>query len=128
MNMIQRQLGLVPSIVRKEDKGAYIQSLVVSRENEDSAIAQDTMLRHHIANLNRRVLQYQENDGVKRLNKTLQRVYDAIANKPEIVSSELMSILNISESTVTRSTRELKRLGFIKREGSDKTGRWVILK
>ncbi len=35
MNTIQRQLGLVPSIVRKEDKGEYIQSLVDSRENED---------------------------------------------------------------------------------------------
>lgn len=60
MNMIQRQLGLVPSIVRKEDKGEYyIQSLVDSRENEDSTIAQDMMLQTHIMNLNRRVSQYQ---------------------------------------------------------------------
>ena len=58
--MIQRQLGLVPSIVRKEDKGEYIQSLVDSRENEDSTIAQDVMLFHHIANLNRRVTEYRE--------------------------------------------------------------------
>lgn len=60
MNMIQRQLGLVPSIDRKEDKGEYIQSLVDSRGNEDSTIAQDTMLRHHIANLSRRVSEYKE--------------------------------------------------------------------
>lgn len=60
MNMIQRQLGLVPSIVRKEDKGEYIQSLVDSRENEDSTIVQDAMLRHHIANLMRRVSEYQQ--------------------------------------------------------------------
>ena len=53
INMIQRQLGLVPSIVR------YIQSLVDSRENDDSTIAQAVMLRHHIANLNHRVSQYQ---------------------------------------------------------------------
>ena len=160
MNMIQRQLGLVPSIVRREDKGEYIQSLIDSRENEDSTIAQDVMLRHHIENLNRRTLQYQENDtvneshdginlqndgvksyidgvndgvknncdGAMQLNKTLLRVYQAIVIKPEIISSELMEILNISESTVTRSTRELKKLGYIKREGSDKTGRWLILK
>ena len=142
MNMIQRQLGLVPSIVRKDDKGEYIQSLVDSRENDDSTIAQDMMLRHHIANLKRRVLQYQENDGVdiknngvkangggvKQLNKTLPSVYQAIVNKPGIISTELMESLNISESTVTRSTRELKKLGFIKRDGSDKTGRWIILK
>ena len=60
MNMIQRQLGLVPSIVRREDKGEYIQSLVDSRENEDSTIAQDVMLRHHIANLNQRVSEFKE--------------------------------------------------------------------
>lgn len=142
MNMIQRQLRLVPSIVRKEDKGEYIQSLVDSRENDDSTIAQDVMLRHHIANINRRILQYQENDGVKdkndgvtgendgvnHLNKTLQRIYQAIVNKPEIKSTELMESLGVSESTVTRSTRELKKLGYIKREGSDKTGKWIILK
>ena len=59
MNLIQRQLGLVPSIVRKEDNVEYIQSLVDSRENDDSTIAQDVLLRHHIVNLNHRVLQYQ---------------------------------------------------------------------
>ena len=32
--------------------------------NDDSTIAQDMMLRHHINNLKCRVLQYQENDGV----------------------------------------------------------------
>ena len=146
MNMIQRQLGLIPSIVRKEDKGEYIQSLVDSRENDDSTIAQDTMLRHHIANLNQRVSQYQENDGVsaqfdtvndtvnsrndtvKELKEGLKRIYMAIRENPDITHSELMNIFNISESTAKRATRELKKLGFIKRMGSDKTGKWQILK
>jgi len=126
MNMIQRQLGLVLSVVREEEKGEYIQSLVDSRENDDSTIAQDVMLRHHIANLNHRILQYQENDGVniknggvKHLNRTLQRIYQAIVNKPEIKTTELMESLGVSESTITRSTRELKKLGFIQRKGSD---------
>ena len=142
MNMIQRQLGLVPSIVRKEDKGEYIQSLVDSRENEDSTIAQDVMLRHHITNLNRRVLQYQENDTVNlypdtvnsqndtvnELKEGLKRIYIAIQNDPGITHSQIMEIFNISESTAKRATRDLKKLGYIEREGSDKTGRWVILK
>lgn len=146
MNMIQRQLGLVPSIVRKEDKGEYIQSLVDSRENDDSTIAQDVMLRHHIANLNRRVSQYQENDTVNTqsdtvnvtananndtvigLKKSLQKVYTLILNNPEITHSEIMETLHISESTAKRATRDLKKLGYIAREGSDKTGRWVIMK
>ncbi len=146
MNMIQRQLGLVPSIVRKEDKGEYIQSLVDSRENDDSTIAQDVMLRHHIANLNRRVLQFQENDTVNTqsdtvnvtananndtvigLKKSLQKVYTAILNNPEITHSEIMETLHISESTAKRATRNLKKLGYIARQGSDKTGKWIILK
>lgn len=146
MNMIQRQLGLVPSIVRKEDKVEYIQSLIDSRENDDSTIAQDVMLRHHIANLNRRVSQYQDNDTVNtqydtvndavnaindtvtRLKKSLQKVYTVILNNPEITHSEIMETLHISESTAKRATRDLKKLGYIAREGSDKTGRWIILK
>lgn len=146
MNMIQRQLGLIPSIVRKEDKGEYIQSLVDSRENDDSTIAQDVMLRHHIANINRRILQYQENDTVnaqsdtvnvtansnndtvKGLKKSLQKVYTVILNNPKITHSEIMQTLHISESTAKRATRDLKKLGYIAREGSDKTGRWIILK
>ena len=157
MNMIQRQLGLIPSIVRKEDKGEYIQSLVDSRENEDSTIAQDVMLRHHIANLNSRTLQYQENDTVNLypdtvnntvnlypdtvnntvnsqndtvngLKEGLKRICRAIQNNPEITHSQLMELFNISESTVKRATRDLKKLGYIKREGSDKTGRWVVIK
>ncbi len=146
MNMIQRQLGLVPSIVRKEDKGEYIQSLVDSRENDDSTIAQDVMLRHHIDNLDRRVLQYQENDTVNAqsdtvndtvntnddtvtgIKKSLQRVYLAILNNPEITHSQIMETLHISESTAKRATRDLKKLGYIAREGSDKSGRWIILK
>jgi len=157
MNMIQRQLGLVPSIVRKEDKGEYIQSLVDSREDDDSTIAQDVMLRHHIANLNRRVLQYQENDTVNAqydtvndtvnaprdtvndaasadndtvtgLKKSLQDVYTIIMNNPGITHSQIMETLHISESTAKRATRDLKKLGYIARKGSDKTGRWLILK
>lgn len=139
MNMTQRQLGLIPSIVRKEDKGEYIQSLVDSRENDDSTITQDIMLRHHITNLNRRALQYKENDTVNtqfdtvndtviKLKEGLKKIYIAIKNNPEITHAQLMGTFNISESTAKRATRNLKKLGYIDREGSDKTGKWVILK
>ncbi|MDE7468344.1 MAG: Fic family protein [Muribaculaceae bacterium] len=135
MNMIQRQLGLVPSIVRKDDKGEYIQSLVDSREVEDSSITQDVMLRHHIANLNRLVLQYHRNDTVNwqydtvnELKDGLKRIYTAIRNNPTITHTQLMEMFNISASTTKRATRDLKKLGYIERDGSDKTGKWIVLK
>lgn len=145
MNMIQRQLDLIPSIVRKEDKGEYIQSLVDSREKEDSTIAQDVMLRHHIANLTRRTLQYQQegisakinvgvtpqnvgaNVGVK-LTPTQMKVYELIQTNSAITHSEIAQALSVTSKTAERATKALRNFGLLVREGSDKKGRWVIIK
>lgn len=151
MNMIQRQLGLVPSIVRKEDKGEYIQSLVDSREYDDSSIAQDVMLRHHIANLNCRVMQYQGSDSVNvgvnnedvgvnvgvnnedvgvnvgvKLTATQRMIYELIQTNPDITHSEMAQTLSITAKTAERATKSLREYGLLAREGSDKTGRWII--
>ena len=141
MNMIQRQLGLVPSIVIKEDKGEYIQSLVDSRENDDSTIAQDMLLRLHIANLNRRVLQYQEgyglmNDNVGvnkngvgvKLTNTQRKIYELIQANQSITHSEMAKALSVTSKTAERATKALRDFGLLGREGSDNTGRWIILK
>ena len=63
MNIVQRQLGLIPSIVSKENKGAYIQAFIDSREAEDIAIIEDVMMSQHIENLESRILQYQKSLG-----------------------------------------------------------------
>lgn len=63
--------------------------MVYSRENDDSTIVQDVMLRHHIASLNRRVIQYQENDTENLHTDTVN----------ETVNSQIMEFFNISEST-----------------------------
>ena len=145
MNMIQRQLGLIPSIVRKEDKGEYIQSLVDSRENDDSTIAQDMLLRLHISNLNRRVLQYQEGDGLindnvgvnvgvnkngvgVKLTNTQRKIYELIQANQSITHSEMAKALSVTSKTPERATKALRDFGLLGREGSDKTGRWIILK
>ena len=60
MNIVQRQLGLISSIVTKEGKSEYIQALIDSRETGDSTIIQNVMLAQHIANLESRILQYQQ--------------------------------------------------------------------
>lgn len=119
----------------------YIQSLVDSREKEDSSIAQDVMLRHHIANLDRRVLQYQGNDTVNIANsdtvndtvrKALEltgntsRVLDAIKAHPEYTYDEYASMLNLGRATVARAIKQLQTNGYIRRLGLDKTGRWTF--
>ncbi|MDE5811257.1 MAG: winged helix-turn-helix transcriptional regulator, partial [Muribaculaceae bacterium] len=66
--------------------------------------------------------------GLSGLSPVLVRIYDAIISNPEITHKLLAELLHISESTAKRATRELKRLGYIMREGSDKSGLWKILK
>ncbi len=145
MNMIQRQLGLIPSIVRKEDKGEYIQSLVDSRENDDSTIAQDMLLRLHISNLNRRVLQYQEGDGLindnvgvnvgvnkngvgVKLTNTQRKIYELIQANQSIPILKWQKLFPLHLKHAERATKALRDFGLLGREGSDKTGRWIILK
>ena len=142
--MVQRQLGLVPSIVTKEAKGEYIQALIDSRENEDSTIVQDIMLTQHIANLESRIIQYQKSlddtvndtasdtvndtasDTVK-ANDTTSRLVAAIKEHPEYTYDEYAQILGIGRATVARHIKKLNGT-IIRRIGSDKDGYWEFIK
>jgi len=58
MNMIQNEFSLIPSIVKKEKRAEYIQSLALSQENDDSSIFVDFMLNHHVENLQKQIAEY----------------------------------------------------------------------
>ena len=58
MNMIQRESNIVPSIVKKENRAAYIQSLADSQETENSEKFIDFMFNHHIENLQQQITEY----------------------------------------------------------------------
>ena len=132
MNIIQRQLGLIPSIVTKDAKGEYIQALIDSREQEDSTIIQDVMLARHITNLESRILQYQQsindtvNDESDTVNDTAMRLIALIKAHPEYTYDEYAKTLNIGRATVARHIKKLNGT-IIKRIGSDKDGHWEII-
>ena len=67
------------------------------------------------------------NVGVK-ITENQSKILDLIINNPLITHKEMAHILSITERTAERSTKILRDLNIIKREGSDKTGKWVILK
>lgn len=58
MNMIQRHFGLVPSIVKRESRGAYIQAIASCQEQENPADFVEFMLAHHIQNLQQQIVEY----------------------------------------------------------------------
>lgn len=101
-------------------------------------------LNKEIANLNRRVLQYGEEEGLNekvgvnvgidsqnvgvKLTSTQKNVYDLIQKNQNITHSEMAKALSVTTKTAERATKALRELELIRREGSDKTGKWVILK
>ena len=132
MNIIQRQFGLIPSIVTKDAKGEYIQALIDSREQKDSTIIQDVMLAQHITNLENRILQYQQsindtaNNKSDTVNDTATRLITLIKAHPEYTYDEYAQALNIGRATVARHIKKLNGT-TIKRIGSDKDGHWEFI-
>ncbi len=49
MNMIQMEKGLLPSILKKENKAKYIEALAVSQDNEDSTVFVEFMMDSMVA-------------------------------------------------------------------------------
>lgn len=143
MNIVQRQLGLVPSIVTKENKGEYIQALIDSRENEDSTIIQDVMLIQHAENIEKRILQYHSsnadvsvntvNDTVNTTDDTVNgaddnesRLLAIIKEHPEYTYEQFAQALNVGRATIARLIKRLNG-SEIRRVGSDKTGHWEVM-
>jgi predicted HTH transcriptional regulator len=138
MNIVQRQLGLIPSIVTKDAKGEYIQALIDSREQEDSTIVQDVMLTQHTTNLENRILQYQQSmdDTAKAKSDTVNdtatpkdttaRLIAAIKEHPEYTYDEYAKLLNVGRATVARHIKKLNGT-VIQRIGSDKDGYWKFI-
>lgn len=139
MNIVQQQLGIVPSIVTKETKAEYIQALIDSRDQEDSTIIQDVMMAQHIANMESRILQYQKNtndtviDTVKENNDTVNdtdtvsRLIAIIIEHPDFTYDQYASSLQVGRATIARYMKKLNG-SVIKRVGSDKKGYWTLIK
>ena len=63
-----------------------------------------------------------------KFNANERMVLEAIQQNPYLTVAQLVSQLGISESTIRRAIRKLKTNGFIRREGANKNGIWMILK
>lgn len=54
-------------------------------------------------------------------------VYQTVVMNPTIKYFELADNLGVSESSITRSIRDLKKYGYIMRRGGTKASEWIIL-
>ena len=148
MNMVQHEAGLIPSVVRRDAKAAYIQSLSDSAEAADSDAFVEFMLRHHVDNLKRQIEEFLEStqaalDGERvSLPRSFletsafvpqtcpvhaRKTYIALTSHPAATNKELGALLGVSDRTVRAHIRDLKEAGLIVRVGSDRSGYWKVL-
>lgn len=140
MNMIQYEAGCIPSIVKKEKRAEYIQSLAQSQEKDDSKDFIDFMMNHHVDNLQKQIDEYKasmESDdikggqkisvgGQKKWSETALRILDLLKQNPKISRKELCEELKINPSAVQKHIEKLKEAKMIERMGGAKGGEWRV--
>ena len=141
MNMIQYEFGVISSIVKKENRAEYIQSLAQSQEIDDSKEFKKFMLEHHVKNLKKQIEEYkfsiesdnliggQKSDlgGQKKWSETTQKILELLKNNPRISRKELCDELKINPSAIQKHIEKLKTAKVIERIGGAKGGEWKII-
>lgn len=67
-----------------------------------------------------------ENNSVDRNKSINNKILDLIQINPKITRKEITNTLGISDATIKRHINALKIKKIIRREGSNKTGKWII--
>lgn len=66
--------------------------------------------------------------NISQLNDTQIKVLSEIRNNPNVTKSELQKLVNDGKTTIDNAISELKKKNIIKRNSSNKTGYWEVLK
>lgn len=61
-----------------------------------------------------------------KLSETQKKILTLLANDGCLSQAVIAKELNVSAMTVYRNIQKLKGLGFLERQGSDKTGLWIV--
>ncbi len=141
-NYLQFEFGLIPTKVVKEDKAAYIEALNRSREDETTIPFQEFMLQEHTKNLRNEIAEYKKsiNEDFKVVQKggpekvvqkggpeTRRAILQLISEDANITSRDMASKLSINRSAILKHLKKMQEENIIRREGSQKTGRWVVV-
>lgn len=139
MNMIQKEFEVIPSIVKKENRVEYIQSLASSQEKDDMQDFMDFMMNHHIQNLLQQINEYSEsldddtlnykndtlNDTLKLSQKEIT-VLEIIKSNLTVTTAQIVEQTGFSRPTVMRAIKNLKENKILERVDSKKTGSWKV--
>ena len=138
MNYIQVEFGAIPSKINKEQKTAYIQALIETRETDNVELFVEFMLDEHIRNLKHEIDLYQKTISnatksrekiIKSREKTAksrEKILTLVADNPKITIQHLSQQIGITTKAVEKNIAKLKAQNKLFRIGPDKGGHWEV--
>ena len=139
MNLLQIEYGVLPTKVLREDKAAYIQALIDTRENEDIQIFLDCMTQLHCKHLKWDIDQFIKSMTEEMVDKIdfAEEMVDKWSIKPalakkladilifadgkdEITTEIITKQFNLTQTTAKRYLRQLTKFGYIEAQGGNK--------
>lgn len=66
--------------------------------------------------------------AIIKLSATEQEILEHLQNSPTLSVKELATLLHKTPRTIQRNMTALKEKGLLRREGSDRKGKWILLK
>ena len=145
MNLLQIEYGVLPTKVLREDKAAYIQALIDTRENEDIQIFLDCMTQLHCKHLKWDIDQFIKSMTEEMVDKIdfAEEMVDKWSIKPalakkladilifadgkdEITTEIITKQFNLTQTTAKRYLRQLTEFGYIEAQGGNKNRTYKI--
>ena len=139
MNMIQYEFGVVPSIVKKENRKQYIESLERSQNKATSTPFLSFMLEHHCDNILKQIAEFKKsvNETVADIKNVADKLTDRQQNIIDIIQNVATNVavntkylseqLCVNRKTIQRDLVGLQQRKLIQWVGSNKTGHWEII-
>lgn len=137
MNLIQMEFGVLPTKVLKQDKAAYIQALIETREQEDIRLFTHCMHQLHCEHLQQDISTYERDileggqEGGQKIEKggqkTREQIVHYLAIHPTASRKELSEKIGIAQSAVQKHLKALQTQGRLLRIGPDKGGHWELV-
>lgn len=134
MNLLQMEHDLPATKVMKEEKSEYIEALVKSREQDDTSIFTNTMMRLHERHLDDEIQVFQKDIGetdeisTKKRNteENRQAILDFISENGNTKAEILAQILGLSSSRTRDYLRQMVQEGLLVTQGANKNRTYSI--
>ncbi len=147
MNLIQMEFGVLPVKVLREDKEAYIQALIETREKDDIGIFVNRMTELHCHHIKADIDQYVQSTEGKVVDKAdiVRKMVDKWSIKPSLAdklvdilhymdgkqeakTEDIVSRFGFAATTAKRYLRQLTEFGYLEARGGNRNRTYLLKK